>query len=54
MKYKYLTPEIIVEELTRTDVLCASNEALGYDPDPDKVDNFTLGKSIWEALGGTF
>ena len=31
MKILYKTPEITVEELTKVDVLCASNEASGQD-----------------------
>lgn len=33
MKYKYISPEIIVEELTKSDVLCASNEQATEQPD---------------------
>ena len=31
MKFLYKTPEITVEELTKVDVLCASNEAPAQD-----------------------
>ncbi len=44
MKNLYNTPEIKVEELTKTDVLCDSEE---------KVDNYTgeyTTQSLWDAL----
>lgn len=45
MKSLYKTPEIVVEELTKQDVLCSSGE-------PQVQENQTLGKSIWQDLTG--
>jgi hypothetical protein len=48
MKFYYNTPEIKVEELTKTDVLCASGDpAPAIPPSPD---NNGVGKNSWTSL----
>lgn len=44
MKYEYKTPEIMVEELTRSDVLCESGP----------VDNHTTNQSGFDGYGNAF
>ncbi|MBQ7505441.1 MAG: hypothetical protein IJT79_09055 [Ruminococcus sp.] len=54
MKKLYKTPEIIVEELTKQDVLCASSE--NTPTPPTDVDNQTTSffDSVWDALTNGF
>ena len=47
MKLKYSKPEITLEELTKADVLCASEVN-------SEEENFDLIKSIWDDLDQLF
>ena len=46
MKYKYTSPEIKVEELTKSDVLCASNEQQATEQ-PDNIQQSFLNFASW-------
>ena len=52
MKNTYSTPLIRVEELTKVDVLCASD--LNGDDSPKVQENYTLFRFILDSFGEIF
>lgn len=52
MKEFYNTPELTVEELLKQDVLCNSPNT--PDTQNPNVDNFTLGKSVFQDMQDFF